>query len=64
MLILAGLERGLTMSDIRRMQIGQVVDFVIAYNERQEDGERRAKYEKKHGKRRKATQADINSFFG
>lgn len=52
------------MSDIRRMQLGQVVDFVIAYNERQKQSERRAKHEKKHGRKRKASQNDINAFFG
>lgn len=46
------------------MQLGQVVDFVIDYNERQERAEKRARIEEKRGKRRKATQADINSFFG
>lgn len=46
------------------MQIGQVVDFIIAYNERQkatENAENRAQAKKK---RRKGTQADINAFFG
>ena len=52
------------MSDIRRMQVGQVVDFVIAYNERQKQAERKAKREEKHGRKRKATQNDINAFFG
>jgi len=52
------------MTDIRRMQLGQAIDFVIAYNQRQEEGERRAKLEQKRGKRRKGTQNDINSFFG
>lgn len=52
------------MQDIRKMQVGQVVDFCIAYNERQEAGMKRAKYQEKHGKRRRATQSDINSFFG
>ena len=61
---MAGLERGLTMADIRRMRVGQVVDFVISYNERQKQAERQEKYEKKHGRKRKATQGDINSFFG
>lgn len=52
------------MSDIRRMQLGQVVDFVIAFNERQEQAEAESKKkEKKKDKRRKATQEDINSFF-
>ena len=52
------------MSDIRRMQVGQVVDFVIAYNERQERAEKQAKREAKKGRKRKANQNDINAFFG
>lgn len=54
----------MTLEDIKKMQIGQVVDFVIAYNDRQKAAERRQKYEEKHGKKRKATQNDINAFFG
>ena len=46
-IILAGLERGLTITDIRRMQLGQVVDFVISYNERQKEAEKRVKQEEK-----------------
>lgn len=52
------------MSDIRRMQLGQVVDFVISYNERQDRAEKAHKRAEKHGTRRKATQSDINAFFG
>ena len=52
------------MSDIRRMQVGQVIDFVIAYNERQERAKKRAKKEEKKGRKRKANQDDINAFFG
>jgi hypothetical protein len=52
------------MADIRNMQLGQVVDFCIAYNERQKESERRAKHEEKHGHKRKGNQNDINSFFG
>ena len=52
------------MTDIRRMQLGQVVDFVISYNERQEKAEKRAKKEAKQGKKRKASQNDINAWFG
>ena len=52
------------MTDIRKMQLGQVVDFVIAYNERQKEAENRAKREEKRGRRRKATQNDIKAFFG
>ena len=61
--ILAGIERGLTVSDIRRMTLGQVVDFCIDYNKRQETAEEQAK-RKPRPKKRKATQADIDSFFG
>lgn len=46
------------------MQLGQVVDFVIAYNQRQKRAEAQAKREEKRGKRHKATQNEINAFFG
>ena len=46
------------------MQLGQVVDFVIAYNDRQKKAERHAKREEKRGKRHRATQNEINAFFG
>ena len=52
------------MSDIRRMQLGQVVDFVIAYNERQTEAEKAQKRAEKRGTKRKGTQNDINAFFG
>ena len=51
------------MEDIRKMQLGRVVDFVIAYNDRQKQAETAHKRSEKGGKR-KATQNDINSFFG
>ena len=46
------------------MQLGQVVDFVIAFNNRQNKAEKQAKREEKRGKRHKATQDEINAFFG
>lgn len=49
---------------MKKMQVGQIVDFVISYNDRQKKAERKEKYEKKHGRKRKATQDDINAFFG
>jgi len=52
------------MADLRTLKIGQAVDFYISYNERQKAAERRAEIEEKHGKKRRATQADINAFFG
>lgn len=52
------------MSDIRSMQLGQVVDFVIAYNERQEAAQKAHSEQADKPRKRQATQADINSFFG
>lgn len=52
------------MTDIRKMQLGQVVDFVIAYNERQKEAEKAQKRAEKRGSKRKGTQNDINAFFG
>ena len=52
------------MSDIRQMQLGQVVDFVIAYNERQKEAEKALRRAEKRGNKRKGTQNDINAFFG
>ena len=52
------------MTDIRKMQLGQVVDFVIAYNDRQKESEKQAKQAEKRAKKRHATQNDINAFFG
>lgn len=46
------------------MQIGQVVDFIIAYNDRQKAAENAEKRSQARGNRRKGTQADINAFFG
>lgn len=48
------------MTDLREMQLGQVVDFIIAHNKRLQEAELR----KNKPRRRKATQADINAFFG
>ena len=45
------------------MQLGQVVDFCIAFNQRQELAEKQANAEKQP-KKRKGTQRDIDAFFG
>lgn len=52
------------MADMQHMQLGQIVDFCIAYNDRQKKAEKKAKIEEKYGSKRKATQNDINAFFG
>lgn len=52
------------MADVRRMQLGQLVDFCITYNERQEEAQKRAEKEEAKSRKRKATQNDINAFFG
>ncbi len=52
------------MNDIKRMQLGQAVDFCIEYNNRQIEAQKRMEREDRRGNRRKATPADIRSFFG
>jgi len=52
------------MEDVRKMTIGQVVDFCISYNNRQKTAEREAQKQEKQGRKRKASQGDINAFFG
>ena len=52
------------MTDLRRMQLGQVVDFIIAHNERSKEAERVEELRQNKPRRRKATQADINAYFG
>ena len=56
--MMSALERGLDISTVRRMTMGQVVDFVIEYNNRQE------KANSKEPSKRWATQSDINAFLG
>lgn len=52
------------MSDIRKMQVGQVVDFCITYNERQKAAQKAEKRAETRGNKRKGTQDDINAYFG
>lgn len=56
MIILAGIERGLSYDAIERMTVGQVVDFCIEYNNRNK--------EQKKPDKRKATTSDFHNFFG
>ena len=52
------------MTDIKKMQVGQIVDFVVAFNDRQKRSEKAQEAEEKKQRKRKATQGDIDSFFG
>ena len=52
------------MSDLRLMTLGQVVDFCISYNERQERTEKAQEQDKEQGGRHRATQDEIDAFFG
>lgn len=46
------------------MQLGHIVDFVIAYNERQKKTQQALEQTKTdRPTKRRATQADINAFF-
>lgn len=52
------------MTDIRKMQVGQLVDFCISYNERLKASQKAEKRAETKEKKRKASQNDINAFFG
>ena len=65
-IILAGIERGLTITDIKKLQLGQVVDYCLAFNERHKDEVPQEKKPKQKPKKkyRKATQEEIRAYFG
>ena len=52
------------MTDMRRMQVGQLVDFCVDYNERQKKADAAAEKEERRGAKRRANQNDINAFLG
>lgn len=61
-IILAGLERGLQMQDIKRMPLGRLVDFVIDYNKRQKEAEQKAERRDKATKHyRLATKDEVDA---
>ena len=62
--LLAGIERGIDIETLKHMTLGDAVDLFIDYNERQEDSEKSEAEHESKGNRRKATQADWDSFFG
>lgn len=58
---MASLERGLAMQDIRRLQLGQVVDFVIDYNQRQKEAQETAERRSKAKHYRLATKDEVDA---
>lgn len=61
---MAGTGRGLAVNDIKRMEIGEFVDFCIEWNEWNLPDDEGSKDKKEEVTKRKATQADWNAFFG
>ena len=59
---MAGLERGLTMQDIRNMQIGHVVDFTVDYNRRQKEAEDKAERQSKAKHYRLASKNEVDAW--
>lgn len=65
MLIVAGTSRGLTVEDMRKMEIGEFVDFCIEWNEWNMPDDKGEKNKKEETPvKRKATQADWDALFG
>ena len=60
--IMAGLERGLTMQDIRNMSLGSVVDFTIDYNRRQKEAEERSERQTKMKHYRIASPDEVDAW--
>lgn len=56
------MERGLTKKDMQRMTIGEVVDFVEAYNERQKEGRETEERRSKAKKYRLATPEEVSAY--
>lgn len=50
------------MQDIRSMQLGQLIDFVIDYNDRQKESERAAERQKTMKHYKLATPQEISEF--
>lgn len=56
------MERGLTKKDMQHMTIGEIVDFVIAFNERQKQGKDEEERRSKIKKYRLATPQEISAY--
>lgn len=57
--MIAGQNTGLSFADMKTMQLGQVLDYCIESINQRNRAEKKTKPRK-----RKATQADIDAFFG
>ena len=66
MVTIAGIDRGLSLDAIERMELGQLIDFILEYNKMHDidTDPTGGKSGKDAPKRRKATQADIDAFWG
>lgn len=64
MVTIAGVDRGLTVDAIREMELGHLVDYVTEYNRMHDYKDPGEKPGKEKPKRRKATQADWDAFWG
>lgn len=53
----------MTISDIKELQLGELVDFVIDYNERQKEGQEQEKKAKATTHYRLATPEEMSSHF-
>lgn len=56
------MERGLAKSDMRKMTVGEIVDFVSAYNDRQKSAEEKAEKKKKVKRYRFATPEETSAY--
>lgn len=61
---MAGTGRGLSIEDIKSMEIGAFVDYIIEWNEWNDPDEKKEKKKEQRATKRKATQADWDAFFG
>ncbi len=64
MVTIAGVDRGLTVDAIKEMELGHLVDYVMEYNRMHDYKDPGSEPGKEKPKRRKATQADWDNFWG
>lgn len=58
---ISGIDRGLSISDLKKMELGQILDYFIEYNRVHSIKDEE---EEKKPKKRKATQADWDALLG